>query len=458
MRFGKIHNIHFIGIGGIGMSGIAEVLLNLGYRVSGSDIQLSDITAALEQMGAVIYRGHKAAHVADADVVIYSSAVTPENIEVQEALRRKIPVIKRAEMLGELMRLKQGIAIAGTHGKTTTTSLIGAVLTEGGLDPTLIIGGKVRSLNTNARLGAGEFMVAEADEFDRSFLSMIPTLAVITNVDADHLDCYQGLNDLQNAFVTFANKVPFYGKVIACLDNPGVQEILQRFKRSVLTYGFNSQADVSARNLQFEDAGSRFDVLLHGKLLSRMTLQMPGRHNVQNALAAVAVGLELDIPLSDIQKALAEFSGITRRFEIKAVVNDLMIVDDYGHHPTEIEATLQGARNGWKKKRIVAIFQPHLYSRTRNFYKEFARVFLNADMLIVTDIYPAREEPIEGVSGKIIADAALAIGHKHVFYFPDKTTLAEKVLPLVQPGDMVLTIGAGDIWKVANELVEKLKN
>ena len=458
MRFGKIRKIHFVGIGGIGMSGIAEVLLNLGYEVSGSDMQLTEITTALEKLGARIYKGHDADHVKEADVVIYSSAVTPDNLEVQEAIRRKIPVIKRAEMLGELMRLKQGIAIAGTHGKTTTTSLIGAVLTEGGLDPTLIIGGKVRSLDTNAKLGRGEFMVAEADEFDRSFLSMIPTIAVITNVDADHLDCYEDLQDLQNAFVAFANKVPFYGKVIVCLDNAGVQEILQQFKRSVLTYGFSSQGDIIARNVEFSARGSEFDVYLSTGLLGRVRLQLPGNHNVQNALAAVAVGLELEIPFATIQKALQEFSGINRRFEIKTEINDILVVDDYGHHPTEIEVTLKGARSGWPERRIVAVFQPHLYSRTRDFYREFARSFFQADVLVVTDVYPAREAPIEGVSGKLIADTAIAMGHKQVHYIADKSEIAGRVIEFAQPGDMIITIGAGDIWKVANVLVDKLKD
>lgn len=439
------------------MSGIAELLLNLGYEVSGSDAQLSEITQNLAAMGARITEGHLAENVKDAEVLIYSSAVTPDNLEVQEAYRKKIPVIKRAEMLGELMRLKYGIAIAGTHGKTTTTSLTGAVLTEGGLDPTLIIGGKVRSLNTNAKLGSGDILVAEADEFDRSFLSMIPAIAVITNVDTDHLDCYENLDDLKNAFITFANRVPFYGKVIACLDNPGVQEILQQFKRTVDTYGFSSQADVTARNLRFFPNGTEFDVLYRSELLGRVKLNLPGRHNAQNALAGIAVGLELEVPFSGIQKALESFSGINRRFEIKGQVDDIMVVDDYGHHPTEVLATLLGARNSWPDRRIIAIFQPHLYSRTRDFYKEFARSFFDADLLYVTDVYPAREKPIEGVSGQLIADTAVALGHKQVAYIEDKRKIAAEVLPILKPGDMAITIGAGDIWRCADELLEKLQ-
>lgn len=439
------------------MSGIAELLLNLGYEVSGSDVQLSEITQNLAAMGARISEGHLAENVKDAEVLIYSSAVTPDNLEVQEACRKKIPVIKRAEMLGELMRLKYGIAIAGTHGKTTTTSLTGAVLTEGGLDPTLVIGGKVRSLNTNAKLGSGDILVAEADEFDRSFLSMIPAIAVITNVDTDHMDCYEDLDDLKNAFITFANRVPFYGKVIACLDNPGVQEILQQFKRTVDTYGFSSQADVTARNLRFFHHGTEFDVLFRSEFLGRVKLSLPGRHNAQNALASIAVGLELEVPFSGIQKALENFSGINRRFEIKGEMDDIMVVDDYGHHPTEVLATLLGARNSWPDRRIIAIFQPHLYSRTRDFYKEFARSFFDADLLYVTDVYPAREKPIEGVSGRLIADTAVALGHKQVDYIEDKRKIAAEVFPILKPGDMAITIGAGDIWRCANELLEKLQ-
>ncbi|NIR94880.1 MAG: UDP-N-acetylmuramate--L-alanine ligase [Gammaproteobacteria bacterium] len=458
MRLGKIRKIHFVGIGGIGMSGIAEVLLNQDYMVSGSDLQSTDITKKLASMGAAIHQGHQAEHVRDADVLIYSSAVTPDNVEVQEAYRLKIPVIKRAEMLGELMRLKYGIAISGTHGKTTTTSLTGAVLTEGGLDPTLIIGGKVRSMDTNAKLGGGDFLVAEADEFDRSFLSMIPTIAVVTNIEAEHLDCYTDMEDLKNAFKFFANKVPFYGKVIACLDSPGVQEILQDLKRTVDTYGYSSQADLTARNLQFYENCSQFDVYHRKEYLGAVKLNLPGRHNIQNALASIAVGLELEVPFTSIQEALQGFSGINRRFEIKGYANDIMVVDDYAHHPTEINATLEGARNSWPERRIIAVFQPHLYSRTHRFYKEFARSFFAADTLLVTDVYPAREKPIEGVSGQLIAEAAIAMGHKQVLYIEDKQKLAAYVENLWTPGDLIITFGAGDIWKCANQLAERLES
>ncbi len=457
IRLGKIRNIHFVGIGGIGMSGIAEVLLNLGYNVSGSDRALSDVTEHLASIGARIYQGHSPEYVQDADVLVYSSAVSEDNPEVQEALRRKIPVIKRAEMLAELMRLKFGIAIAGTHGKTTTTSLTGSVLTEGGLDPTLIIGGKVRMLKTNARLGESEFLVAEADEFDKSFLKLIPTIAVITNIEADHLDCYKDMDDLKSSFVNFANKVPFYGRVIVCLDNPGVQEVLSQIKRSVTTYGFNKQADIQASSVEFRDGGVAFDVSYMKYKLGRIQLRIPGEHNVLNSLAAIGVGLELDIPFEKIKAGLEKFTGVNRRFEIKAVVNDIMVVDDYAHHPTEIEATLRGARTGWPGRRIVAVFQPHLYSRTRDFYKEFARAFFEADVLVVTDVYPAREEPIPGVDGNLIADTARTLGHREVHYVQNKDELPNFLLDLVRPGDMVITIGAGNIWKVGEALIPLLQ-
>ncbi len=457
IRLGKIRNIHFVGIGGIGMSGIAEVLLNLGYSVSGSDRALSEVTEHLAQIGAKIYQGHAPENVKDADVLVYSSAVTLDNPEVQAAYQRKIPVIKRAEMLAELMRLKYGIAIAGTHGKTTTTSLTGAVLTEGGLDPTLIIGGKVRSLKTNAKLGDSEYLVAEADEFDKSFLKLIPVIAVVTNIEADHLDCYDDMDDLRNSFISFANKVPFYGRVIVCLDNPGVQEILSKIQRSVATYGFNKQADIQASRVEARDGGMSFDVNFMKYKMGRIHLKIPGEHNVLNALAAIGVGLELDIPFQKIKSGLEKFTGVNRRFEIKGVFNDIMVVDDYAHHPTEISATLKGARSGWPQRRLVALFQPHLYSRTRDFYMEFARAFLHVDVLLVTDVYPAREEPIPGVDGKLIADTARELGHRDVHFVQDKKELADYALKLLQPGDMVITIGAGDIWKAGIDLIEKLK-
>ncbi|GAB4334884.1 MAG: UDP-N-acetylmuramate--L-alanine ligase [Calditrichia bacterium] len=457
IRLGKIKNIHFVGIGGIGMSGIAEVLLNLGYTISGSDRSLSDVTDHLATLGATIYEGHSPENVRDADVLVYSSAVTTENPEVQEAIKRKIPVIKRAEMLAELMRLKFGVAIAGTHGKTTTTSMVGAVLTEGRLDPTLIIGGKVRSLKTNAKLGDSDYLVAEADEFDKSFLKLIPTLAVITNIEADHLDCYDGMEDLHNSFVEFANKVPFYGRVIVCLDNHGVQEILPQLKRSITTYGFNKQANIRAENIRFKEGGSRFEVWVDGEILGKVKLNLPGEHNILNALAAVAVGLELEIPFEKIRRGLEKFSGVNRRFEIRGEFNGIMVVDDYAHHPTEIEATFKAAREGWPERRLVAVFQPHLYTRTRDFYTEFARAFFLVDLAIITEIYPAREEPIEGVDGNLIVKTARDMGHRQVFYLPDKTQLPDYLTEKLQPGDMLLTVGAGDVWKICDRICEKLE-
>jgi len=456
VRLGKIRKIHFVGIGGIGMSGIAELLLNLGYQISGSDLNPSEITRHLAEKGARIFKGHAPEHVQGADVLVYSSAVTLENVEIQEALRQKIPVIKRAEMLAELMRLKHGIAIAGTHGKTTTTSMTGAILTEGGLDPTLIIGGKVKALNTNAKLGSGEFLVAEADEFDRSFLFLVPTIAVITNVEPEHLDSYRDYDDLKNAFVSFANKVPFYGKIIVCLDDHGVQEILPRLKRRVETYGFSSQADLIARNVHRERGRLQFEVFYRQKELGRVQLPVPGSHNVLNALAAIAVGLELDVPFRTMCQALANFTGVNRRFEIKAEVNGILLVDDYAHHPTEIQATLEAARSGWPDRRIVALFQPHLYSRTQKFYREFARSFLDSDVLFVLDVYPARETPIAGVSGKLIAEAAREMGHRQVYFVEDKSRVTEAVAPHVRPGDMIITIGAGDVWRINQRLLDWL--
>ncbi len=457
MVFGKIRNIHFVGIGGIGMSAIAEVLMNQGFVVSGSDLEMSDVTRRLAKMGVRIYTGHRAGQVRDAQVLIYSSAIGPDNVEVAEARRRNIPVIKRAEMLGELMRMKYGIAVAGTHGKTTTAALIGTIVAEGGLDPTLIIGGRVNALGSNARLGHGDYLVAEADEFDRSLQNMFPTLAVITNVENDHMECYRDENDLKNTFISFANRVPFHGKIIACLDNPGVREMLPQFRRAVITYGLSSQADISAKDLQFTAHGSQFDVVVARQKVGRIALPLPGRHNLVNSLAGIAVGLELEIPFHIMQRALAQFRGIRRRFEVKAESGGAMVVDDYGHHPTEIAVTLQGARSGWPHHRILAVFQPHLYTRTRDFYREFARAFLETDVLVVTGIYPAREEPIAGVTGELIAAAARDMGHPAVFYIPEKERIAGTLLPLLQNQDMIIVFGAGDSWRISEDLAAGLR-
>ena len=452
---GRTRRVHFVGIGGIGMSGIAEVLLNLGFTVTGSDRQLSPVTDRLHSLGAVVYDGHEGEQVLGSDVVVISSAVGPENVEVRAAQGLKIPVIRRAEMLGELMRMKQGVAIAGTHGKTTTSSMAGLVLQEGGLDPTLIIGGKLRALGSNAKLGEGRYLVVEADEFDRSFLRLTPTLAVITNIETEHLDCYKDLDEIKSTFVTFANKVPFYGAVVLCLDEPALREIMPRLERRVLSYGLTPQAEVRGVDPEFRETHTEFTTVWREEEMGRLTIQLPGLHNVKNALAAVAVGLELEIPFPRIKAALEGFTGVERRFEIKAEKEGILVVDDYAHHPTEIEASLRGARQGWDR-RILAVFQPHLYTRTRDFYEDFGRSFFDADILIVTDIYPAREEPIPGITGELVADAARNFGHRQVVYLPDKDEVAEYVQKIVRHGDLVITMGAGDIWKAGEELIGRI--
>jgi UDP-N-acetylmuramate--alanine ligase len=459
MMFRSVKKIHFIGIGGIGMSGIAEILLDQGFSVTGSDKQLSEITERLEKLGAKVYEGHSPEHIEpDVDVVVYSSAVKMDNPEVQEAIRRKIPLIRRAEMLAELMRLKYGIGIAGTHGKTTTTSMVGLILIEGGFDPTVIVGGVLRDLGgTNARLGHGNFIVVEADEFDRSFLQLTPTIAVITTLEPEHLDCYGSVEELKNAFIDFANKVPFYGFVVLCLDEPMIQDIMPKIKKKIVTYGLNAQADVQAIDPEFSGRKASYTLIYKGKDYGRINLQVPGIHNIKNSLAGIAVGMELGIEFEKIKKAVERFRGVYRRFEIRAEVNGIIVVDDYAHHPTEIRAVLQAAKDGWKR-RVVAVFQPHLYSRTRDFYLDFGRSFFNSDVCVLTDVYPAREEPIDGVSGKLIADAARDFGHKDVHYVPNKMELADYVLGLVKSGDMVIFMGAGDITKICGEFIKKLES
>ena len=457
MKFANIKHVYFVGIGGIGMSGIAEILLNQGFRVSGSDLTLTEVTRHLVDMGATVYEGHDPANLADVDVLVYSSAVALENPEVIAAIERKIPVIRRAEMLAEVMRLHHGIAVAGTHGKTTTTSMLGMVLIEGGQDPTVIVGGKLHAFGgTNARLGSGEFMVVEADEFDRSFLQLNPSIAILTTLEEEHLDIYSSLDDLKNAFVEFANKVPFYGFITLCLDEPALQEILPRIMRKVVTYGFSSQADIQAVDLVQKENRSTFTVLREGEELGVIHLGVPGEHNVQNALATVAVSLELGIAFESIKTALDAFTGAFRRFEVKADLRDVLVIDDYAHHPTEVKVTLRGIKSGWRR-RVVCVFQPHTYTRTRDFYKDFGGAFMNADLLIVTDVYPARERPIQGVTGEIIADAARSFGHKNVMYIQDKKDIPARLLELVRPGDIVITMGAGDIYQYGAMFIEQLE-
>ena len=456
--FSSIKKLHFVGIGGIGMSGIAEILIDQGFKVVGSDKAASDNTERLQSLGTKLYIGHDGKNVEpDVDVLVYSSAVGPDNPEIIEALRRKIPVIRRAEMLAEVMRLKYGIGIAGTHGKTTTTSMVSLVLMEGGIDPTVIVGGRLHGLaGSNARLGKGEFIVVEADEFDRSFLSITPTIAVLTTLETDHLDTYRDLDDIKGAFIQFASKVPFYGSVVLCLDEPALQDIMPKIKKKIITYGLNGQADLQAVDIVHKQNTSTFQVLLTNKELGEVKLQIPGKHNVQNALAAIAVGLELKIPFEKIKTGVEKFTGVFRRWEVKAELDGITVVDDYAHHPTEIKVTLAGAKSGWRR-RVVCVFQPHLYSRTRDFYEDFGRAFFNANVLIVTDVYPAREEPIQGVTGELIANAAKSLGHKNVHYVPDKKDIPEFLMKLKRPGDIIITMGAGDIWRFGEEFIKRLR-
>ncbi len=454
--FKNIKKVHFVGIGGIGMSGIAEILLNQGFEISGSDKSFSEVTNRLQELGIQVYEGHSAENLKDADVLVYSSAVSVDNPEVKAAIERKIPVIKRAEMLAECMRMKYGIGIAGTHGKTTTTSMVGLVLTEGNIDPTIIVGGKLSGLGgTNARLGNGEFIVVEADEFDRTFLKLTPTIAAITTLEREHLDTYKDLDDIKEAFISFANKVPFYGFVVLCLDEPALQDILPSINKKVITYGTTSQADVRAIDIKHSEFCSTYKVIYKETELGKIKLNNPGLHFIKNSLVAVIIGTELGLEFKTIKHALESFTGVYRRFEIK-YNKEILVIDDYGHHPTETSATLAGIRSGWNR-RLVAVFQPHLYSRTRDFYQEFGRSFLNSDIFICTDVYPAREEPIEGVSGLLIADAAKKFGHKNVHYIKDKNDVPKFLNEIKKDGDIIVTLGAGDIWKYGETFVSTLK-
>jgi UDP-N-acetylmuramate--alanine ligase len=451
----RIKHIHFVGIGGCGMSGMAEILRAGGYKVTGSDLAATPVTRRLAKIGARVFKGHSKHHITGADVVVYSSAVPQANPEIVAARAQGVPVIRRAEMLGELMRMKYAVGVAGTHGKTTTTSMIGAVLEAGGLDPTVIVGGIVRHADSGAVVGRGRYLVAEADEFDRSFLKMPSTIAVITTLEADHLDCYRDLDEIKAAFVTFANQVPFYGSVVLCLDEKTIRDVIPALTRNVITYGFSARADTRAADRRFTDQGTSFRVEYRKRALGRVTLRVPGDHNVKNAMAAMAVGMELGIPFGRIAAALGRFKGVRRRFEIKGEKQGVMVVDDYAHHPTEILASLRGAKKTYKRN-IIAVFQPHLYSRTRDFYKEFGSSFFDADTLVVTDVYPAREKPVKGVTGRLIAGAAVEFGHKNVKYIKDKERVVPHVRKTVKRGDMVITLGAGDVWKIGEKLLKIL--
>jgi UDP-N-acetylmuramate--alanine ligase len=456
MMMNTIKNIHFVGIGGIGMSGIAEILLSQGFRISGSDLAKSEVTERLESLGIKVYEGHSPENLKEADVVVFSSAVNNDNPEVREAVARKIPVIKRSEMLAECMRMKYGIGIAGTHGKTTTTSMIGLVLTEAGIDPTIIVGGKLSSLGgTNARLGKGDFIVVEADEFDRTFLKLSPTIAAITTLEKEHLDTYKDLEDIKEAFIEFANKVPFYGFVVLCLDEPALQDIIPQINKKIVTCGITPQADIKATEITHSENHSEYSLIYKGENQGRIRINIPGLHNIRNSLVAAAIAEEMGVGFGIVKKALESFTGVYRRFE-KKYDKEIMVVDDYGHHPTEINVTLDGIRRGWNR-RLIAVFQPHLFSRTRDFYLEFGRSFLNSDLFVCTEIYPAREKPIEGINGEMIADAAKKFGHKNVYYERDKNKIPELLERICRDGDIVITLGAGDIWKYGDKFVELLK-
>jgi UDP-N-acetylmuramate--alanine ligase len=454
--FGKTKHIHFVGIGGVSMSGIAEVLMNQGFHISGSDVRQSDTTDRLASLGADVYIGHSQTNIEGADVLVVTSAVPPSNAEVLAAKEKKIPVIARVEMLAELMRMKYSIAIAGTHGKTTTTAMVAAVLEYGGLDPTVADGGIITSLGSNIRLGGSEFMVVEADEAYGSINQISPTIAVVTTIDNDHLDYYHNMDAVKKAFLGFINRVPFYGVAILCLDEENIQNLVPKIEKRFITYGIDTKADFTATEIQVNGTGSAYTASRNGQVLGKIQITLPGRHNVANSLAAVAAGIELDIPVETIVKALEAFPGVRHRFDLLGKVNDILVIDDYGHHPTEIKATLKAARETYNK-RIVAIFQPHRFTRASLLADDFARCFYQADVLVVTEIYSALEDPIEGISGEILSNAIRDYGHKNVVYIHNKEEIADAVCSMIQPGDLVITLGAGDIWRTGKEIVEKLK-
>ncbi len=454
--YSKLKHIHMVGIGGTGMNGIAEVLLNLGYKVSGSDIARNESTERLAKLGADITIGHKAQSVTGADVVVISSAIRPENVEVAEAQQRKIPVIPRAEMLAELMRLKNGIAVAGSHGKTSTTSMIAQMLEAAEFDPTTIVGGRLNTLGAHAKLGEGDFIVAEADESDRSFLYLSPFIAVLTNLDKEHLDQYKTVDEIKNTFVNFANKVPFYCPIILCLDDPNLQSLIPRLERNIITYGFTAQADIFARDQQFKEFGSSSTLYYKNEEIGRLKLNVPGVHSIYNAMAAVAVGLDLNIPIPVILNSLAKYSGIGRRFECKAAIDNIMVIEDYAHHPTEIIKTLEAAKRGWMRRTVV-VFQPHRYSRLSFLMKEFGTAFNQADILFLTELYPAGEESIPGINGEALCKEVHQFGHKNVYFEPDLNKIPERIADMALPQDMILVLGAGSINKIIPDIIKHLK-
>jgi UDP-N-acetylmuramate--alanine ligase len=455
---GRVRHVHFVGIGGVGMSGLAEILRSLEFDVSGSDMKESSTTRRLQTLGVRIDIGHRLENISGVDVVVYSSAIRPENPELTEARALGIPVITRAEMLAELMRVKYGVAIAGSHGKTTTTSLVATVLRAAGLDPTVVVGGKMAALGSNARLGAGDLLVAEADESDGSFLRLTPTIAVVTNIDPEHLDHHGSLAKLKDAFVEFAARVPFYGLAVLCLDHPNVQDILPRIPRRHVTYGVSPQSDYAARGVQFRGLETSFNAYRRGEPLGGFTVKMPGAHNVLNCLATIAVADELEVPLDVTKQALATFGGVARRFTVVGVSSGVTLVDDYGHHPAEIRATIEAARRAYPAEgnRVVVAFQPHRHTRTRDLFDDFTRAFNQADVLMVTDIYPAGEAPIPGVSAERLVQAIREHGHHDASYVHDKNLLPEALERVVRPGDVVIALGAGDINNAVRGLKARL--
>src|SRR6478735_509608 len=453
---GRVRHVHFIGVGGVGMSGLAEILRTLEFDVSGSDQKEGENTKNLRRLGVRVDLGHQAENVHGADVIVYSSAINRENPEIVEARKLGVPVISRAEMLAELMRVKYGIAIAGSHGKTTTTSLVATVLRAAGFDPTVVVGGRMAALGSNARLGEGNMLVAEADESDGSFLRLTPTIAVVTNIDPEHLDFYKTHEAVKEAFVAFLEKVPFYGLSVLCLDHPHVQDLLPRVHRRHVTYGLSSQAQYSARNIQFRGLSTSFVAYRRGEPLGHFSVRMPGQHNVLNTLAAIAVADELEVPLDVLKDALATFHGVARRFTVVDVAEGVTLVDDYGHHPAEVRATLAAARRAYGGKVLVA-FQPHRYTRTQSLFDDFARAFNDADAVFLTDIYAAGERPIEGVSSKSLSEAIKSHGHHAVSYVADKEELAQKLASTARPGDVVIALGAGDINRILGTVGTNLR-
>jgi len=457
--FGKVKHIHLVGIGGIGMSGIAELLLNLDYFISGSDLRKTEVTEHLSDLGGKIFLGHRPQNIDGADVVVFSSAVKGDNQEIVEARERSIPVIPRAEMLAELMRLKYGIAVAGSHGKTTTTSMIASILTKGGFDPTVVIGGRLNIWGgSNARLGRSDFLVAEADESDGSFLALSPSMAVVSNIDHEHIDFYRSMNNLRKTFIDFINKIPFYGRAILCVDDEEVQGLIPKLTKSYLTYGLNPQSDIRASGISKEGLNTTFDVIFKSRLAGNVTISIPGEHNILNALAAVGVGLELDIDFKYIREGLKNPGGLKRRFEIKDERGGILFLDDYGHHPTEILATLSAAKECWPDRRLVVVFQPHRFTRTRDLYDKFVISFNQADFLIITPLYGAGEEPIPGVDSRILYQGIRNHGHRAVVYCDSTEDTISELLDQIRPGDIVLTLGAGDIHLVGTDLMKRIEN